>query len=37
MRELKALRQMTDESISSFISRWPVKIVKIIDKPSERD
>ncbi|KAL6340412.1 hypothetical protein AAG906_006069 [Vitis piasezkii] len=27
----------TDESISSFISRWIGKIAKIVDKPSERD
>ncbi|RVW62467.1 hypothetical protein CK203_060427 [Vitis vinifera] len=36
-RELEALRQMTDESISSFISRWRGKIAEIIDRPSERD
>ncbi|KAL6311813.1 hypothetical protein AAG906_033339 [Vitis piasezkii] len=36
-RELEALRQRTDESISSFISRWRGKIVEIIDRPSERD
>ncbi|RVW70742.1 hypothetical protein CK203_058695 [Vitis vinifera] len=37
MRELEALRQRTDESVSSFISRWHGKIVEIIDKPLERD
>ena len=36
-RELKALRQRSEESISSFISRWHEKIVEIIDKPSVRD
>ena len=36
-RELKALRQRLDESITSFISRWREKIAQIIDRPSERD
>ncbi|XP_034672454.1 uncharacterized protein LOC117904033 [Vitis riparia] len=36
-RELKALRQRLDESVSSFISRWRGKIVEIIDRPSQRD
>ncbi|WJZ84078.1 hypothetical protein VitviT2T_003703 [Vitis vinifera] len=36
-RDLKALRQRTDESVSSFISPWRGKIVEIIDRPSERD
>ena len=36
-RELEALRQRSDESISSFISRWRVKIAKIVDKPLEKD
>ncbi|RVW90962.1 hypothetical protein CK203_044193 [Vitis vinifera] len=36
-RELEALRQRTDESVSSFISRWHGKIVEIIDRPPERD
>ena len=36
-RELEALRQRTDESVSSFISRWCEKIAEIIDKPLERD
>ncbi|KAL6318215.1 hypothetical protein AAG906_035721 [Vitis piasezkii] len=35
-RELEALRQRTDESVSSFISRWHGKIVEIVDIPSER-
>ncbi|WJZ91220.1 hypothetical protein VitviT2T_010315 [Vitis vinifera] len=36
-RELEALRQRSDESISSFISRWRGKIAEIIDRRSERD
>ena len=36
-RELKALRQRPDESVTSFISRWREKIAQIIDRPSERD
>ena len=36
-RELEALRQMTDEAISSFISHWRRKIAEIIDRPLERD
>ncbi|RVX18515.1 Ribonuclease HI [Vitis vinifera] len=36
-RELEALRQRSDESVSSFISRWRGKIAEIIDRPSERD
>ena len=36
-RELEALRQRTDESVSSFISRWREKIAEIIDRPSEKD
>ncbi|RVW12041.1 hypothetical protein CK203_087291 [Vitis vinifera] len=36
-RELEALRQRTEESVSSFISRWRGKIAEIIDRPSERD
>ncbi|XP_034689106.1 uncharacterized protein LOC117916976 [Vitis riparia] len=36
-RELEALRQRSDESVSSFISRWRGKIVEIVDRPSERD
>ena len=34
-RELEALRQRPDESITSFISRWREKIEQIIDRPSE--
>ena len=36
-RELEALRQRPDESVTSFISRWREKIAQIIDRPSERD
>ncbi|RVW61212.1 hypothetical protein CK203_020603 [Vitis vinifera] len=36
-RELEAIRQRSDESVSSFISRWRGKIAEIIDRPSERD
>ena len=36
-RELEALRQRPDESVTSFMSRWREKISQIIDRPSERD
>ncbi|RVW62780.1 hypothetical protein CK203_058917 [Vitis vinifera] len=36
-RELEALRQRSDESISSFISRWRGKIPEIVDRPSKKD
>ena len=36
MRELKALRQRSDESISSFIPRWRGKIAEIVDRPLQR-
>ena len=36
-RELEALRQRPDESVTSFISRGREKIAHIIDRPSERD
>ena len=36
-RELEALRQRLDESVTSFISCWIEKIEQIIDRPSERD
>ena len=35
-RELEALRQRPDESVTSFISRWREMITQIIDRPSER-
>ncbi|RVW21342.1 Transposon Ty3-I Gag-Pol polyprotein [Vitis vinifera] len=36
-RELEALRQGPDESVTSFISRWREKIAQIIDRLSEKD
>ncbi|KAL6325949.1 hypothetical protein AAG906_038440 [Vitis piasezkii] len=33
-RELKALKQRPDESVTSFISHWKEKIAQIIDRPS---
>ena len=36
-KELEALRQRTDESVSSLISRWRGKIAEIIDRPQEMD
>ena len=36
-RELEALRQRSDKSITSFISQWREKIAQIIDRPSECD
>ena len=36
-RELEALRQRLDESVTSFISHQREKIAHIIDRPSERD
>ena len=36
-RELEALRQRTDEFVSSFISYWHGKIAEIIDRPPKRD
>ena len=36
-RELEALRQRPDESVTSFISQWREKIAPIIDRPSDRD
>ena len=37
LRELEALRQRPDESVTSFISRWREKIAQIIYRPSERE
>ncbi|WJZ84118.1 hypothetical protein VitviT2T_003739 [Vitis vinifera] len=37
MRELEALRQRTEESVSSFISHWRGKIAEIVDRPLEID
>ncbi|RVW89169.1 hypothetical protein CK203_040234 [Vitis vinifera] len=36
-RELEALRQRSEESVTSFISHWREKISQIIDRPSEKD
>ena len=36
-RELEALRQRPDESVTSFISHWREKIAQIIDRTSKRD
>ena len=36
-RELEALRQRLDESITSFISHLREKIAQIIDRPLESD
>ncbi|KAL6348421.1 hypothetical protein AAG906_005729 [Vitis piasezkii] len=36
-RELEALRERPNESVTSFISRWREKISQIIDRPSEND
>ncbi|RVW29098.1 Retrovirus-related Pol polyprotein from transposon 17.6 [Vitis vinifera] len=36
-RELEALRQRPEESVTSFISRWREKISQIIDRPPEKD
>ncbi|RVW95309.1 hypothetical protein CK203_034134 [Vitis vinifera] len=36
-RELEFLRQGSDESVSSFISRWREKAAEMIEQPSERD
>ena len=37
LRELEALRQRPNESVTSFFYRWREKIAQIIDRPSERD
>ncbi|RVW68256.1 hypothetical protein CK203_064687 [Vitis vinifera] len=36
-RELECLRQGSDESVSSFISRWKEKAAEMIERPTERD
>ena len=36
-RELEAIRQRPDESISSFVSRWRAKVAGMIDRPKEQD
>ena len=36
-RELEFLRQGSDESVFSFISRWREKAAEMIERPIERD
>ena len=36
-RELEALKQRPNETVTSFISRWREKISQIIDRPSKHD
>ncbi|RVX05806.1 hypothetical protein CK203_023779 [Vitis vinifera] len=36
-RELESLRQGSDESVSSFISRWRERAAEMIKRPTERD
>ena len=36
-RDLEALRQIPEESVTSFISHWREKISQVIDRPFERD
>ena len=36
-RELEALRQRLNQSVSSFIPHWRGKIVEIVDRPSKKD
>ena len=36
-RELEALRQGPEESVTSFIPRWREKIAQIVDCPSKKD
>nr|CAN67870.1 hypothetical protein VITISV_036710 [Vitis vinifera] len=36
-RELEFLRQGSNESVSSFISRWREKVAEMIERPTERD
>ena len=36
MRELEGFKQRSEESISSFISRWQGKIAKIVDRSLQR-
>ena len=34
-RKLEATRQMPNESISSFVTRWRAKVAGMIDRPKE--
>ena len=36
-RELEALRQGLEETMTSFISQWKEKIAQIVDRPSKMD
>ena len=36
-RELKATKQRSDKSISSFINFWRAKVVGMVDRPKEQD
>ena len=36
-RELEAMRQGSEETVTSFISRWREKIVQMVDRPSQRE
>ena len=36
-RELEFLKQGSDESVSSFISRWREKATEMIERPTEKD
>ncbi|RVW23805.1 hypothetical protein CK203_098017 [Vitis vinifera] len=36
-REIEALRQGLNESVTSFISQWREKIAQIVDRSSEKD
>ena len=36
-RELEATRQRSDESISSFVTRWRANVAGMIDRPKEQD
>ena len=36
-RELEAMRQDLEETVTSFISCWREKIVQMVDRPSERE
>ncbi|RVW66026.1 hypothetical protein CK203_007420 [Vitis vinifera] len=36
-RELEATRQRSEESISSFVTRWRAKVAGMVDRPKEQD
>ena len=37
MRELEAMRQGAHETATLFISHWREKVIRMIDRPSERE